>query len=151
MSALVSASMTRVVYAVSPDTSLEVAGRLLYKKNITGAPVVDPEGRAVGVITAKDLADPDRPRASEPGTSTIYRVADGSCNQIDGGKVSTPGRATDVMTTYVVAVTPDSTLRDAMRLMTADNIHRVVVIDEHKRIVGIVSSMDVMRALLAAP
>jgi CBS domain-containing protein len=151
MSALVSASMTPVVYAVSPDTSLEVTGRLLYKKNITGAPVVDPEGRAVGVITAKDLADPDRPRASAPGTSTIYRMADGGCTQIDGGKVSTPGRVTDIMTTYVVAVTPDSTLRDAIRLMTADNIHRVVVLDEHKRIVGIVSSMDVMRALLAAP
>ena len=142
--------MTLEVYAVAPDTGLDVTGRLLYSRHISGAPVVDSRGAAVGVVTAKDLVDPDRRRSVEPGSSTVYRLTSGGCEKLDGGPAGAPGRAADVMTSFVVAVSPATELRDAARLMVAEDIHRLFVIDERKQIIGIVSSMDLLRALLAA-
>jgi CBS-domain-containing membrane protein len=140
--------MTREVYAVAPETSLEVAGRLLYSRNITGAPVVDARGQAIGVVTAKDLVDPDRPRSSGPGSAALFRLSSEGCHKLDGGKVGSGGRVSDVMTSYVIAVGPDCPLDQVMQLMTSDDIHRVFVVDGKKQIIGIVSSMDVIRALL---
>lgn len=140
--------MTREVFAFAPETSLEVAGRLLYGKHITGAPVVDADGQPVGVVTAKDLVDPDRPRSDVHGAPTVYQLSSAGCRRLDGGKVASPGRVGDVMTRYVVAVGPDTELRHAMQLMSSDDIHRVLVVDEQKQIIGILSSMDVIRALL---
>jgi CBS-domain-containing membrane protein len=141
--------MTREVFAVAPDTGLDVAGRLLYAKHVSGAPVVDGRGAAVGVVTAKDLVDPDRRRGAEIGSSTVYRLtADGGRETLDGGPARAPGRVVDVMTSFVVAVPSTTPLRDAQRLMVAEDIHRLFVIDEDSHVIGIVSSMDLLRALL---
>jgi CBS domain-containing protein len=144
----VSTFMTHHVFALAPDTSLEVAGRLLYAKHITGAPVIDAAGNPIGVVTAKDLVDPDRPRGAERGTATVYRLSAGGRETLPGGAISTPGRVHDVMTRFVIAVGPDTALEHAMELMTSDNIHRLLVVDGRKQIIGIVSSMDLIRALL---
>ena len=143
--------MTREVFAVAPETSLEVTGRLLYTKNITGAPVVDSRGQAIGVVTAKDLVDPDRPRSSGHGSPALFRFTSDGCHKLDGGKIASDGRVSDVMTSYVIAVGPDTSLEQVMQLMTHDDIHRVFVIDGKKQIIGIVSSMDVIRVLLERP
>jgi predicted transcriptional regulator len=150
MSPPVTACMTREVFGFAPETSLEVAGRLLYSKHITGAPVLDRDGQPVGVVTAKDLVDPDRRRSPERGTATVYRLTADGRDQLDGGKVASPGRVADVMTRYVIAVGPEATIQQAMKLMTCDDIHRVLVIGAAKRIIGIVSSMDILRALLSS-
>jgi CBS-domain-containing membrane protein len=140
--------MTREVYAVAPDTGIDVAGRLLYAKHIGGAPVVDAHGAAVGVITAKDLVDPDRRRGPDPGGSVVYHLAAGVLEKLDGGPARAPGKVADVMTTFVVAVRSTTDVRDAATLMVAEDIHRLFVVDEDRQVIGIVSSMDLLRALL---
>lgn len=150
MSALtVTDCMTRNILAVAPDTSLEVAARLFSGHHISGAPVVDDKGHGLGVLTLNDLCDPDRPRGPGKGTSTCYKVAAGALERFDGGRVASPGRADEVMTAFVVSVPGDMPVREAMRLMVTDGIHRIFVHDEDKRIAGIVTSMDVLRSLLA--
>jgi CBS domain-containing protein len=149
--ATVSECMIREVFAVAPGTSLDSAGRILLRHHVSGVPVIDANGNAIGVITAKDLVDPDRPRGQGPGSPSYYRLtAAGGCETLDAGPVVAPGRVADVMTTFVVAVPGTTSLDDAMRLMVADDIHRIFVIDEKKQIVGIVSAMDAMRAVLAS-
>lgn len=140
--------MTREIFAVAPDTSLEVAGRLFSTHHISGAPVVDDEGRGVGVITLNDLSDPDRPRGAGLGSSTCYKLRSGIVDRFDGGKVSKPGRADDIMTAFLVQVPGDMPVREAMRLMVTDGIHRLFVHDTDRRIAGIITSMDILRALL---
>ena len=46
--------MTRSVVTLSPDMDIYGAVQLLLKKEISGAPVVSPEGRLVGVLSEKD-------------------------------------------------------------------------------------------------
>jgi len=143
--------MTRDIVAFSPESSVVTAARVLASKHIGGAPVIDEKGRPVGVVTLTDLVDPDRERSDGDGESLFYRVVDGECDPV--GTVSNedvPGEGVvgDVMSPYAFSVSPDTTLISAIRLMVSDDIHRLLVVDSGK-LVGIVSSMDMLRAMAA--
>ena len=140
--------MTREIFAVAPETGLEVAARLFSTKHISGGPVLDGDGRGLGVLTQNDLVDPDRQRSPGHGASLYYKLARGTLERHDGGRVATGGRAEEIMTAFVVSVPSDMPVREAMRLMVTDGIHRLFVHDEAKKIAGIVTTMDVLRALL---
>jgi CBS domain-containing protein len=142
-------TMTRDVYAVSPATDLATAARLLVTRHIGGAPVIDSDGRAVGVVTLRDLADPDAPRSATPGESLFYHVTGRRTDAV--GDSSDPvaegsGVVADVMSPFILSISADASLREAARVMVADGVHRLLVVD-HGRLVGIISSMDVLRAL----
>ncbi len=138
--------MTRNVFAVAPDTSLETAARLLATRRVSGAPVVDRDGRPVGVITQTDLVDPDRERSNDPGRSVYYRVGGGP-REIDCEDAAlAEGVVADVMSPFVLSVGSDADVEDAARRMLTDKVHRLLVVDA-ERIVGIISTLDVLGAL----
>ncbi len=139
--------MTREIIAFAPETSVVTAARILATRHIGGAPVIDDNGAPVGVVTLTDLADPDRARSDEEGQSLYYHIVDG---EIDAKGTTTldnqrEGIVSDVMSPYVFSVAPATGLIEAMRLMVSDNIHRLMVC-EGRQLVGIVSSMDMLRA-----
>ncbi len=145
----VSRAMTRDVYAVSPATDLATAARLLVSHHISGAPVIDSHGQVIGVVTLTDLADPDRGHSEKPGDSLFYRVHHHRARAIgDGGDptVAEAGVVADVMSPYILSIEPGASVLDAAKLMVADEVHRLLVLDQGK-LVGIISSMDVLRAI----
>jgi CBS-domain-containing membrane protein len=115
--------MTRKVFTLSEQASLDDAAWGLTANGVSGAPVRDRRGRLVGVLSKSDLVDPDRGPDAEERT------------------------VADAMTPALLALHADEPAMDAVRLMVADGIHRVVVIDERGRLAGIVTPMDVLRAL----
>jgi CBS-domain-containing membrane protein len=140
--------MTRDVFAVGPDTSVVSAARLLVNRHITGAPVIDVLGRVVGVVTLADLADPDREHSDRLGTSVFYfhtrhhvQVARGEV------PVTSEGVVSDVMSPFVLAIGARAPLLDAVRLMTAEDVHRLLVLEDGK-LAGMITTTDVMRALV---
>ena len=140
--------MTRDVFAVTPDTSLVTAARLLANRHISAAPVIDPAGHVLGVISQLDLVDPDRDRTDRLGTSIFYRQASSGLEVAHGEvPVTAEGVVRDVMSPYVLAIEASAPLLDAVRLMVADDVHRLLVL-ERGRLSGIVSQTDVMRALV---
>lgn len=141
--------MTREVIAVAPDTSLVTTARLFAARHITGAPVIDPDGRPIGVVTQTDLTDPDRDRTNRPGKSIFYQVTH-HARIVQGDDATTAdGIVADVMSPFVLAIDPNAPLMEAIRLMVSDDVHRLLVTREGK-LVGIVTSMDVLRALAGA-
>ena len=110
--------------------------------------MIDEKGRPVGVVTLTDLVDPDRQRSDADGQSLYYKVSNGKCDPIGTATIDSPGEGVvdDVMSPYALAVAPDTTLVDAIRLMVTDNIHRLLVVEDTK-LVGVVSSMDMLRAM----
>lgn len=86
-----------------------------------GYPVIDDAGRIRGVITRRDLFDPDKPGLTRIG---------------------------DMLKRGPILVFEDHTLRDAADLMVAENVGRLVVVsrDAPKRMVGILTRSDVMAA-----
>ncbi len=118
--------MTPHVLTVSADARVDHAVWSLSAKGITGAPVCDGAGKVVGVLSRSDLIDGDT-----------------------HGVVAGERPVSEVMTPEVWAVHPDAPASEAVALMVAKSIHRVVVMEHEHALVGIITSIDVMRAILA--
>ena len=138
--------MTQKAITVTPETTIAEAARLLLQHRISGLPVVDHEGRVVGVFTEGDLL-----RRIETGTERRHSgwleflIAPGRLAEeyahANARKVG------EVMTTDVVAVAPQDPLAEVVRLMERHHIKRLPVI-ENGRLVGIVSRANLVQALL---
>ncbi|HWN70218.1 MAG TPA: CBS domain-containing protein [Haliangium sp.] len=118
--------MTPHVLTVSAEARVDHAVWSLSAKGITGAPVCDAAGKVVGVLSRSDLIDGD--------THSV---------------VAGDRPVSEVMTPEVWGVQPDAPASEAVALMVAKSIHRVVVMEHEHALVGIVTSMDVMKAILA--
>lgn len=110
---------------VRPDTTIEEAERLLSDFDITGLPVVDGDGRPVGVISQTDLL-----ATMGPPVGVLIRA------KASGLRVG------ELMSTPAVTVAIMTPLVEAARQMIDAHVHRLVVIDDHGRAVGVLSATD---------
>jgi predicted transcriptional regulator len=117
--------MTREVFTLPATLSVDEAAWALMHRGVSGAPVRDEEGHLVGVISTSDLVDPERGDTDS--------------------EVRTVG---DVMTPAMLALDAEDDAADAVQMMAAHGIHRVVVVDAAGSLVGIVTPMDFLRRLL---
>lgn len=143
--------MSKNVVTIHFETSLQEALETLSDERISGAPVVDETGKPVGVISLTDLVRYEVNKAPK-GTSTYYTEAD---DPEDVQRVEEQGELEDVlstvpvtraMTPLVVSVKPGTTVPEIAGIMSRQRIHRVLVIEKGK-IAGLVSSMDLLKAL----
>lgn len=169
--------MQRDVVTVTPDTTARYLAKLLADEEISGVPVVDGNGALAGVVSSTDLvrlaadeagvevragmsigADPisdpetdlDELEAEEdpygfflPEDSPFagQRVLDAwSESEFDAVLVK------DIMTPVSFSVAPDASLAELCEFLMKGRIHRAVVVDG-ARLVGIVTSADVLRAV----
>lgn len=116
--------MSANVYTVEADASAEEAAWGLTRRHIGGAPVRDREGNLVGVLSKGDLVNPE-PSQWIKGEATVG----------------------DLMNPDILAVYTEDPALAAAAGMIERNIHRVLVLDENQKLVGIVTSMDVVRAV----
>jgi CBS domain-containing protein len=139
--------MTRDVYAVSPDTSIETAARMLAQRRISGAPVID-RGRVVGVISAADLVDPDADISGVPGSPLYYRVSQGLAEEIGDHMRVRPGRVAEIMTRGTLTIAGDATLLEAAARMLELGVHRLLVVRADGELAGVVSTVDLLRGFV---
>lgn len=110
------------VVSLTRDQSLDEAARILAALDIGGAPVCDAAGRVLGILSKTDVVE-------HASGSTIA------------------GSVEDAMSPGAVSVGPDEPLESAIRLMAFEGVHRLVVLDAESQLVGIITSMDVLRVL----
>lgn len=144
----VSAVMTTKVFAVGPDTSLESASRLLAQKRVSGAPVVRSDGEIVGVVSLSDLVDPDRDAGEAIGNAHYYLLEGGIAVEYGDPTIPRDGTVAEVMTLNVLAVAPELSIVEAGHRMIELGVHRMLVVDEGKQLVGIVSLIDLVRGFV---
>ncbi len=135
---------TRVVAVMGDTTVAEVAQRLLQHR-VSAAPVVDRDGKLVGIVSEGDLlrhVGPDRtPR------SWWLGLFDADSGAKDYTKAH--GRhVRDVMTKNVISVTEDTPVADIAELLETRQIKRVPVVRDG-RVVGIVSRANLIHGLAA--
>lgn len=142
--------MTTKVITVRPETPVGEIARLLVENRISGVPVVDDEGRVLGVVSEGDLirrledADDGRRRSwwLELLASPERRAED---------YVKAHGRlARDIMTEDVAVIDEQATLAEAARLLEERHIKRLPVVRDGK-LVGLVARADLLRALALQP
>jgi CBS domain-containing protein len=137
--------MTRSPFSVRPENSILQAGELMLQHDISGLPVVDSDGHVVGVVTERDFmrcaaaCGDVRPRWLE--------VFIGRTQLNDGAAQRRESRIADVMTRDPVTATEEMPIEDVVRLMDTHRIKRVPIV-RNGRLVGIISRIDLMRALL---
>jgi len=146
----VSELMTREVEAVSPDTTLAEFCRLSAAGGFSGAPVLDVDGRLVGIVSRSDVVRATVLSGADDASGDHDDIVEMlSSRFIDLDEPRRPHGLTyveEIMVRDVVTVTPDATVREAARVMVEHHVHRLPVLREG-RLVGILSSLDLMRHL----
>ncbi|MFD1569510.1 CBS domain-containing protein [Halorubrum laminariae] len=151
--------MVTDVKTVAPDDDVADAFKRFARYPFSGFPVVDGEGRVVGVVTESDLVDlfePDDetlwiPIGLPPFVDTLTYQVKPPWADLDLGvdMVRNADRPiSDVMSTDVVTVTPETDVDEVLDLLAGDDpdINRVPVVDDEGTLVGIIARQDVVRA-----
>ncbi|GLS38845.1 hypothetical protein GCM10010869_44420 [Mesorhizobium tianshanense] len=137
--------MTMGATMVRPDTTIEHAARVMLEHHISGLPVVDAQGKLLGIVTERDLlrreeigTERRRPRWLEVWLSA-KRLAQ-EYAQEHGRKVE------HVMSRGVASVGPDTPLSEIVDLMEMRGVKRLPVVSDGK-VIGIVSRPNLLLAL----
>jgi CBS domain-containing protein len=141
--------MTAPVTTIPQDTPLREAARLLRQCGISGAPVVDAQGRCVGVLSSSDFVTwaGKGGQAGEEGKGTSFIAPWGEIISVDDSPGNEVGR---YMTAQPVTAAPTAPVGELAQKMVDAHIHRVLVVIDQARPVGIVTSTDVLAAVAHA-
>jgi len=114
--------MTTNVASCSPDTNLAAAAGLLWDHDCGSLPVIDHEGKVVGVVTDRDLC---------MAAATKNRLAS-----------EIPVR--EVITGSVHACRPNDDVKSAIKTMQSEKVLRLPVVNDDGRLQGVLSMNDIM-------
>jgi len=122
MALTVSEIMNREVFSVGPAESVDATRAAILALGITGVPVVNEEGKPLGLVSLRDLV------GERPGTTAGER-----------------------MTRPPATVPAEVRLGDAARRLARTRYHRLIVVDAGGFVVGMVSALDIIRGLMGLP
>jgi len=133
--------------SIAPQSTLREALAVMLENRVTALPVVDVRRHCVGVISvtdllgvAKDLSD-ELNALSETGGLDHEALV----NKLEHADLLTE-QVQDWMSTDPVSVGIESSVQFAAQLILRNRVHRLVVLDEQQRAVGVVSTMDLLAA-----
>ncbi len=119
--------MTSSPVVVADDDAIAGVAELLAGYEITGLPVIDADDRLVGVISQTDLV---RLRGSTLPWAGWHGLL-----------------VRDLMTKPAKTISASAPLQEAARQMTAERVHRLVVVDERDSPIGVISESDIVREI----
>lgn len=140
------------VVSINPQDTLREALSTMVENRVSALPVVDSRGHCVGIISVTDLLGMTRDLSDELNSLAESGGLDHErlVQKLEHAEVLTD-QVQDWMTSNVVSLRADSTLQQAARLMLKNRVHRLVVLDEQKIVVGVVSTMDLLAAYADEP
>jgi CBS domain-containing protein len=115
--------MTERPRAVTPETSVREAARLMEEEDVGSLPVVEGGARLVGILTDRDVAIRVVGRGLDPDQTSVDQVA----------------------STDLVALTPDHDLDEALRVMAQEQVRRLPIVVGENELVGMLAQADVAR------
>lgn len=130
----VTAIMTRGVICARPDLPIGTVIDLVVNKYIGCVPVVDDDGRPIGMITKRDLVEPLANRVSTANDAPRW------CDLA-------PRTAEEVMLPLALTLDEHATVMHASAMMAIEDVHHVPVVCARGRLIGLVSPLDVVRWL----
>ncbi len=136
--------MSRDLVTIPQYMSLRTAAWLLSQACVSGGPVVDNQGTCVGVLSANDFmrwAHRDEPKPNHPPECTCCDWQILEFHDLPVAAVS------GYMSADPVTAPATATVHELARKMIDAHIHRVVIVDEQDRPIGIVSSTDIIAAV----
>jgi homoserine O-acetyltransferase len=105
--------MARQIPSIDEETGVDEAAKVMIRRQVNHLPVLDREGRITGIVTSWDIA-----RAVACGLD----------------------RLEDIITRDVVTTLPDEPIEEAAHRMEAHDISALPVVDEGKKVIGLITS-----------
>jgi CBS domain-containing protein len=146
--------MSSPVHSLGADWPLVDAIRFFLDHKFSGAPVVDPDGKAIGVLTIKDVArytewhleaeDADEDEAVGMSSAQADEKELAACYHIDRLTGTT---VRQVMTPGIKTLPVDATICDVLDLMLKEHHHRVFISSRSGNIKGVISTLDIVKWL----
>ncbi len=140
--------MTHDVITIGADGKVAEAANLLLKNKISAVPVVDGDGRVLGIVSEGDLMRRAEAGTERRGSWWLALVAEPEGMARDYVK-SHSERVADVMTKPAIVVAEDASVAEIAELLEKKKIKRVPVVSDGK-LAGIVSRANLLQALVAA-
>ncbi|MFF4546788.1 CBS domain-containing protein [Streptomyces sp. NPDC001435] len=138
---IVSDVMTHTVAAIGRGAGFKEIVRMMQDWKVSALPVLEGEGRVVGVVSEADLLPKEEFRDSDPDRRTQLRRLD---DLAKAGAVT----AGELMTAPALTVRADETLAQAARRMAHARVKRLPVVDELGMLQGVVSRADLLKVFL---
>lgn len=146
--------MSRNLLTVSPTDKLAEALQMMVENHVTGLPVVDGKGCCLGVISATDILTYEQSHAdeAEEANAEQSRYFDQETGRWESLRAASFALehfghvpVNEVMNTNVISVSSDAHVDDIARLMVDQEIHRVIVVDRTRHLLGAISAIDIVR------
>jgi CBS domain-containing protein len=140
--------MRKDIPAVRPETTVEELGRLFMEERATGLPVVDKDGKLLGIVTENDLISQNK----QFHIPTLLRLFDAFI-PLEGFKVvekeirkMSATIVSDLYTRELITVGEDATLDEIATIMTEKKVHHIPVL-KGDELVGIIEQHDVIKGI----
>ncbi|MFF3955282.1 CBS domain-containing protein [Streptomyces sp. NPDC001890] len=134
----VSDVMTHTAVAIGREASYKEIVELLQQWRVSAVPVLEGEGRVVGVVSEADLLPKEEFRQDEPKPP----------GQLEGASKADAVLAGDLMSAPAVTVHPGATLAEAARIMARKHVKRLPVVNDLGMLEGVVSRSDLLKVFL---
>ena len=136
--------MSRDVVTIQASDSIHEALTLMGENRVSALPVVDRQNRCVGILSTSDLVDMTRDVDDD-----LYHLdlVDPTSRRFLLDKLAhSLGSETvqSFMSEGVMTVGDETTLARATREILRNRVHHLPVVDEHERLIGIISTMDIL-------
>lgn len=122
--------MTSPVYTLPSDSTVREAWTEITRRSVHHLPVTSVHGILVGIISDRDLL----PHVQELTTTTQLGQA-------------AHRRLADIMTSSVISAAPTTNVKEIARIMLEEHIHAVPILDGNRRLVGILTTHDLLRGI----
>ncbi|MCG3207831.1 MAG: Inosine-5'-monophosphate dehydrogenase [Anaerolineae bacterium] len=128
--------MTAPVVTIQPDLPFQEALRIMREKHFRRLPVIDKNGRLIGIVSERDLlyASPS-PASSLSVWEVNYLLSKIKIDRL--------------MSTSVISTNPETTVEDAAHLMVEHKIGGLPVVDDQNRPIGIITETDIFRTFVS--
>lgn len=128
--------MTKDPVTVTPDTSMMKATKIMKEKGVRRLPVVDSDGKLVGIVTDHDIKTASPSKATTLEVHELYYLL----SEI---------KIKDIMVKNPVSASPTDTVERVAVIMNDKRFGGLPVVDDDYKVVGIITAMDVFRVLIS--
>ncbi|MEU1406747.1 CBS domain-containing protein [Streptomyces sp. NPDC005728] len=137
---IVSDVMTHTVAAVGRWASFKDIVGMMQDWRVSALPVLEGEGRVVGVVSEADLLPTEELRDSpEKGYALLHPADVAKVGAVTAG---------DLMSSPAITVHANATLAEAARIMAREKVKRLPVVDETGLLEGVISRADLLKVFL---
>ena len=140
--------MSTTIVTVHVDDKVEAAADVMADKDVGGLPVVDADGKLVGLLRDDDLIASDA-RVHVPTFINFLGLGvpfPGEMKHLEAELKKVSGATVgEIMDTGVATVTPDATIEDVASILHETGVNSIPVIDADRKVVGVVARFDLVR------